>query len=327
MARIAIIKLGALGDVVMATPLVDAIVRHHADDDCTLLTTPAFAPLFAGWPGLEVVALPRRGARAMWRLLRYLRGGGFSRVYDLQGNDRSGVLCALSGIGERVGNHARYPYTHHPRTPWRGEGHIFERLCAVLASAGVAVTARTPLLPADDTARARVDAWLAHNLPARRAPVLLHAGASAARPQKRWPHFAELAARLRDAGHDVAWLGGPDDRALNRTLCARGGGLDATGAFDIVALAELGRRARFAVTNDSGPMHVLSAAGIPVFGLFGPSDWRRNHALGQAARVIACVELDPAHAGQRAADCLGAVDVDTVWARLAAEDLVAPPRA
>ena len=44
--------------------------------------------------------------------------------------------------------------------------------------------------------------------------------------------------------------------------------------------------AKFAVTNDSGPMHILSSGNIPIFGIFGPSDWVRNHALGQEKYVV-----------------------------------------
>ena len=119
------------------------------------------------------------------------------------------------------------------------------------------------------------------------------------------------------------WLGAAAERDLNASLAAPGD-VDASGAFDILALAEVGRRAAFAVTNDSGPMHVLAAAGIPVFGLFGPSDWRRNHALGQAGHVIAAVELLADYRGRRTADCLGELDVDLVWTRLAASGVVDP---
>lgn len=322
MNRILIIKLGALGDVVMATPLIEAIMRHHADCAVTLLTTPPYAALFAAWPGLTVRAVQRRGLGNQLGLLGWMRAQRFARVYDLQANDRTAWWCGLSGIRERVGNHPRWPYTLHPPTAWRGQCHIHERLCEVLAAAGVAVNATRPSLPADDATRARVDEWLAAHDASERRLVLLHAGASPSRPAKRWPHFAALAGRLRSAGFTLVWLGAAAERDLNAALSGADD-LDATGAFDILALAELGRRAAFAVTNDSGPMHVLAAAGIPVFGLFGPSDWRRNHALGQAGRVIACVEAVPAFHGAASADCLGALGDDTVWERLRADGVVA----
>jgi hypothetical protein len=109
--------------------------------------------------------------------------------------------------------------------------------------------------------------------------------------------------------------------ALNASL-RNDGDVDATGLFDILELAEVGRSARCAVTNDSGPMHVLAAANIPVYALFGPSDWRRNHALGQADRVFACVDYDTRHAGAACADCLAAVSAEIVFARLLADGVL-----
>jgi ADP-heptose:LPS heptosyltransferase len=90
----------------------------------------------------------------------------------------------------------------------------------------------------------------------------------------------------------------------------------------IAQLAELARHARFAVTNDSGPMHACAAAGVPVFGLFGPSDWRRNHALGQRAHVLACTEMVAGFAGRRTGDCLAALGVGMVWQRLGAQGVL-----
>ena len=321
MERILVIKFGALGDVVMATPLVEAVLNHHHSDEVSLLTTPAFAPIFAPWSRLTVRASARRGAVSMLALLRWLRATRFDRIYDLQGNTRTGLLCRLSGSALRVGNHAGRNYTHHPTEPWRGQCHIFTRMCAVLASAGVTVSAQQPLLPAGANEVRAVDDWLARHASDERPLALLHAGASPTRPEKRWPYFTTLAGRLRAAGYRVVWLGSIDDAVLN-DACRGGDDLDASGAFDILALAEFGRRAAFAVTNDSGPMHVLAASGIPVFGLFGPSDWRRNHALGQVEQVITVSENRPQSRGTGARGDLRALTVDAVWARLCASGVV-----
>ncbi len=291
MSRILVIKLGALGDVVMATALVRAIRAGHCGARVTVLTTPPFADLFRAWPGLAVRAVPRRGLGHGLRTIAWIRRQGFSRLYDLQSNDRTALWVALSGVAERVGNHPRWPYTHHPSRPWRGEEHIFDRMNAVLAAAGLAPAAARPELPLDGAGRARVARWRAsQGLQAGRY-VLVHAGASARRRSaKSWPHFAALAPRLVGHGLTPVWIGAGTDRPINRELAAVAG-LDATDAFSIAELAELGRGARFALTNDSGPMHALAAAGIPVYGFFGPSDWRRNHALGQGERVFAHPDL------------------------------------
>lgn len=321
--RILIIKQGALGDVIMATTLVAAIQRAHPGAAFALLTTPAFAGLFSDWPALSVHAFPRRGARAMFDMLRFIRAQHFDRVYDLQGNDRTSLLCALSGIRERVGNHVRFPYTHHPRERWTGQCHIFERMNEVLAAAGVAAAAPCPILHCSAEAREDVAGFIAQHALRPGQFVVLHAGASPTRQDKCWPGFGEFAQRLAAQGLPVVWLGAGSDAARNAVLAARTG-LDATNRFTIPQLAELARHARFALANDSGPMHAIAAAGIPVFGLFGPSDWRRNHALGQREHVLACTELVPRYGGQRSADCLAALDVATVWSRIAAAGLLDP---
>lgn len=286
MPGILIIKLGALGDVIMAAPIVRRIVDHHAVERVCVLTAPAHREFFMRWPGIDVRVFPRRGIGAMAGAALWVRRNRFDRIYDLQSNDRSGLLCAVSGAAERVGNHTRFPYTHHPHTPWRGAGHIHDRWRDVLASAGIDPGPVAAWLPVTAPERATARAWLdGHGLKAGTFAIL-HAGASPAHRHKCWPHFAALAHELGSAGIDVVWAGGPDDVELNRTL-AQATGVDATGAFALTGLAALGELSRFAVTNDSAPMHALAAAGIPVFGLFGPTDWRRNHAIGQAARVIA----------------------------------------
>lgn len=314
--KVLIIKLGALGDVVMATPLIAAIQQAHPNDEVHLLTTAPFAPIFANWPGLQVTVQPRRGLRNTLRTLRWVRQLRFKRIYDLQGNDRTAFVCALSGAAARIGNHPRFPYTHHPVGTWTGQCHIFERMIEVLTAAGIGGVSDRPYLPLADRDRHAVTTWLAAHALTERDYVVLHAHASIARPEKRWPYFEALGQRLSNHALVPIWIGGPDDADANQRLCKAAGGVDATAAFSLPALAELARHARFAVTNDSGPMHVLSAAAIPVFGLFGPSDWRRNHALGQRDRVIACVECVEEYRGSDTAECLDRISCEMVWERL-----------
>jgi ADP-heptose:LPS heptosyltransferase len=280
--KILIIKLGALGDVVLATALIRAIQKAHRADEIHLLTAPAYLDIFAPWAGLAVTYFPRAGWLATARTIAWIRAGHFDRIYDLQSNDRSALLVACSGAPERVGNHPRYPYTHHPATPYRGQCHVFARYQEVLAAAGVDKVGALPWLPATEAMREKVQRWLNAQHLMGQPFAILHAGASPRHPEKLWPGFAGLAKALVAKGMQVVFVGADTEAAANRALAKASGAHSASGVFTIPELAELGRAARFAVTNDSGPMHVLAASGIPVFALFGSTDWRRNHALGQA---------------------------------------------
>ena len=298
--KILIIKQGALGDLILASPIIRRLQTHHGNDELWLLTTPPYAAIihhfhdgkkykaaahFDCWEGLKVKAFPRKGVINTLRTLSWLRRHRFHRIYDLQSNDRSRGLVLFAGARERVGNHAHYPYTHSPPEPYTGQCHVFDRLNQILASANVAPAPPRPSLPMSYGAVNHVAAWLAAKGLTDKKLVVLHAGASARHPAKRWPGFRELALMLNNEGFQIIWAGAADDAELNRNL-SREAGIDATGEFNVLQLIALGRRASFAVTNDSAPMHILSCSGIPVFALFGPTDWRRNYALGQKDRVI-----------------------------------------
>ena len=282
---ILIIKLGALGDVVMATGLVYRILRHHAPRRCVLLTSPAYEELFASRPGLELKTFDRSSLRSTLATVQWIRRQRFRRVYDLQSNDRTGVMCGLSGIPERVGNHPRFPYNLHPQGRYTGQCHIHARMLEVLEAAGVSTDKAVPCLYPSAADGEKVDAWLQERDLAGRKLVIMHAGASARRPEKRWPYFRELAEALAQLGFFTLWAGGEEDRHTNADL-ARVTGFDASAAFSMLQLVALTAHTRFAVTNDSGPMHLLACGSIPIYGLFGPSDWRRSHAVGQRERVL-----------------------------------------
>jgi ADP-heptose:LPS heptosyltransferase len=283
---ILIIKMGALGDLIMSTPLIRQIIDHHRSDQVWLLTSPGYARVFQDWPGLQVKALPRKGALVMLQTIMWIRGSRFKRLYDLQSSERTAILSLLSGIPERAGNHSGPAYHYHPVDPYRGQCHAQHRLNQILISAGVKPGLDTPLLPISAGSKDRVISWLDGHHLIEGSFVLMHAGASARHPQKRWPYFLELAIKLKSAGLETLWLGGKEDIDLNRSLSAQTG-INSAGLFSVQEEAELGRHARFAVTNDSAPMHILSCSGIPVFGLFGPTDWRRSHAVGQQHNIIA----------------------------------------
>ena len=319
MDDILIFKFGALGDIVMATPLIKAINNSSTDTNCTLVTTSNFANIFTNWDQLEIETIDNSSILSNLKFVFDLRKKSYSLLFDLQGNDRSRIISYLSGIKNSVGNHA-FPYRFHPKQRWRGQKHIFQRMCDVLLSAGITVEQKTPFLPSSKAQEKKVLYWISQNLAYEQPFALLHAGSSKLRPDKRWPYFKHLAQNISDRGIQIVWIGSSDDAFLNRQLASELG-VDSTGVFDIIELAELGRRACFAVTNDSGPMHVLSASNIPVFGLFGPSNKGRNHALGQAQRALSVQEFKGLSTNTPAVS-MGDLPLDYVIKKLSAEGLL-----
>jgi ADP-heptose:LPS heptosyltransferase len=290
--RVLVIKLAALGDFVQAFGPFAAIRAHHPDAAITLLTTPPYADLARRSPWFDAVWSDGRPSwrdpAAWWRLARRLRDAGFARVYDLQTSRRSSRYRALVGGAAEWSGIARGA-SHPHGNPARDAMHTVERQREQLEAAGI----RHFPPPELDWLDADLSAFA---LPPRFA--LLVPGASPGRPGKRWPaeRYGELAAGL---GLPAAVVGGPAEKPLAAEIAARAPGtLDLSGRTDFATLGALGRRAAFAVGNDTGPIHLLAAAGCPTLALFGPeSDPALCAPRGPSVGVLRhprLAELEPA---------------------------------
>jgi len=315
--KILIIKLGALGDIIASTPIMKQIQAHHQNDELWLMTSTDYSSLFMDWPGLNVQAFARRGISSLFSTIHWLRQKKFHRVFDLQSNDKSRILVALSNIPGKIGNHNCFPYNIHPGDRYTGQSHMFERHNKLLESAGIAASTFNPWLPIPLETEDKIDSWIKKNEIGKNNFIIIHAGSSPNHLNKRWPYFDTLATETDKQGLKIIWIGTNDDAEINRRLSQRAG-IDATNAFTIAELICLGKYARCAISNDSGPMHALACSNIPVYGLFGPTDWRRHHAVGQKQNVI---HPDDSNANFNPAslDCLTA---EQVMARLNKDGII-----
>jgi heptosyltransferase-1 len=132
---------------------------------------------------------------------------------------------------------------------------------------------------------------LAARLPAEpeRPLVVLHPGArwpSKLWPAAAWSHLAEWLSR--DRGVLVALTGSTADQELVAAIVgeSRSPLLNLAGRTSLAELAGVLRRARLAVTADTGAMHLAAALGTPVAALFGPTAPWRTGPFGQGHQVV-----------------------------------------
>ena len=267
-SRILVIKHSALGDVVLAVAAFQAIRRHHPGARITLLTTAPYVALGRASGLFDAVWTDPRAPLwkpgAWWPLLRALRGARFDMVYDLQRSQRTAWYFHALGPRRPCWNGTARGASHRVHG-MAARRHIADRVAAQLAKAGIREVRESDLSFLDaDTTRFGLSPPFA----------LLVPGGAAHRPEKRWPaaNFGELARYLQDAGLTPVILGTAgeaDVAAAIREACPRA--RDLTGCTDFAELAALGRKAACAVGNDTGPMHLLAAAGCPSVALFGPA--------------------------------------------------------
>lgn len=265
--RILVIKLSALGDVVLAMGPFAAIRAAHPDAHITVLTTRPYVDLMKASGFFDSIAIDRRPKltqiREVLALRRFLRNGNFDRVYDLQTSDRSGFYFKLMWPGPKPEWSGIARGCSHPHAnPDRDTLHTIDRLADQLGYAGIK-DVPAPFINGPDIDLDRFGI---------RSPfVLLCPGGAPHRPAKRWPaeRFGLLAKKLADYRLTPVLIGTNSEAdVLNRIdqMCPKARNLmGRTGFLDIASLAA---RSVLSIGNDTGPMHIAAAAGAPSIVLF-----------------------------------------------------------
>jgi ADP-heptose:LPS heptosyltransferase len=301
--HILVIKLSAFGDFIQALGPMAAIRRHHKDAHITLLTTKAFKDFGQQCGYFDDIWIDHRPSLINiggWLSLRKsLIGKNFSRIYDLQNNDRTAFYFRLFPHKKRpewVG--AAKGASHSNQSPERTSGHAYEGHVQTLGLAGIKD------IDVDDLR------WIKSDLSGfnLHAPyVLLVPGSAPQHLQKRWAseHYAALGRRLLDDGFQPVLLGTQADRAVTQKIIAScPNALDLTGKTSLFQIAALAHDAQACVGNDTGPMHMIGPTGCPCLVLFsGHSNPKRHAPKGNHVVTLQKENLEE-------------LKVETVWRNL-----------
>ena len=301
--RILVIKWSALGDVALATAIMEDLRLAFPDATMHLNTLPAAQALFAADARFErvlAIDVRARGQRLLqaWHWLRAVRAGNYDLLVDLQASDHTRLLIGLlpmlgCRIRQRLGWRGGFPYTLHNAVRTRGL-HPIAAMRAMLACAGIEARTTRPLLRVPPAlADAALDLLQRHGLTARGFAVFMP-GSQAAGWLKRWgaDRYAQLGCLLLERGVErIVLIGARDEAeecariraAITRSHPGRVVHLDDLHLLQIVSVCA---RARWIIANDTGIAHVAAACGRPLVVLCGPTDARRVKPLGPQVRAL-----------------------------------------
>ena len=291
--RILVRATNWIGDAVLSLPaLRDLRRRNFPDARIEVLARGWVSDLYRMVAEIDGVVESRGLAEDVARLR-----SSYDVAVLLPNSFRSALEAFASGIPERWGyalDGRKMLLTRHCPVPRaiRGRSQVYYYR-AMLSGVGLQVSAQP------DAKLTCPEAW------AERGKAILGEGEFLAMSPgafygsaKRWipARYAAAGDLLsRRFGKPVVILGGAAERSLGeaiassmrtkaRVLCGETSLPDLVGVFSKVSLL---------LTNDSGPMHVASALGVPVVAVFGPTDWRETHPVGRHALVRSGVECAP----------------------------------
>ena len=309
--RILIVRLGAMGDIIHGLPAVAALRAALPKAKLGWLVEERWAELLCTLPTAR--SGPRSPQRPLvdrihtvntkqWRAALFslqtweriaaglsdLRAERYDLAVDLQGAVRSSLLARWSGAPVVYGfaqpreNLASMFYTR--QVVAAGEHVVEQNMSLASAAAGHPLKVTQFQIPRDQDAERGCHAWLQERHINNFALLNPSAGWGA----KEWPaeRYGRVAKQLEEVGLKSVINYGPGEENVARSVEAASGGTAELFAGTLTYLIALTRRAQLFVGGDTGPMHLAAALGVPVVGIFGPTNPARNGPFGTPNIVL-----------------------------------------
>jgi heptosyltransferase II len=294
-----------VGDAVMSVPALQALRAAYQDAEISILARPWVAGLYGREPFCDELIpyeAPRgwHGLGAKAKLASRLRGRKFDCAVLFQNAFESAALVWLAGIPVRIGydrDSRGFLLTHPVPVPKPGETPRHQRFyyLELLRRAGLITT--YPDIESIKLhgagAAARAGSELFRNAGLARPVVGISPGAAYG-GAKRWlpERFAEAGAQVADAcGSALAVFGSIEEKPIcdvvANSLQSRGlQVVNFAGQTSLSEFIEMAAACDLLLTNDSGPMHIASALGVPTVTVFGATDDEATGPTGSHTRVV-----------------------------------------
>ncbi len=331
--KILMVQTAFIGDVILATTLVEAAHRLFDPGEVHVMVIPAAANVLEKNPHIQRIWIfdkrgRQKGLRALWQLAAELRRENFDLALVPHCSLRSAALVWLAKIPRRIGfNRSAGAFLFTDRVRYSGQ-HEVERNLDLLRPIGKSSHPFQPAIYWDEADAARVAQLFAAASPSRRKIALAPGSVWAT---KRWPaeRFAALASRLlSESDAEIFLIGGREDAQLCGRIQALAGAHchNTAGMLTLRQSAALLDQCEVLVSNDSAPAHLAVATSCRVLAIFGPTVTRFGFApYGEGHGVI---EKDlpcrpcSAHGSQKCPlgthACMLEISVEEVFARILA---------
>jgi heptosyltransferase-2 len=293
-----------IGDSVMSVPALRELRRLFPNNPITLMARPWVAGLFED-QGLvdDILAVPEDAGRIEKAFLLKRRCRGFDRAVLFQNAFSAALAVRLAGIPQRIGyrrDGRAFLLTHlaEPRIERLGRHQVYYYLDLIF-QAGLSPVdyldeeSFSPRIDLQVPARGlrEADSLLRQSgIDEDETLVTLNPGAYFG-PAKRW--FTDRYARLADQvveelGAKIAIVGSAGELRIAKEIQSlmKNTALVLSGRTDLAGLMGILGRSSLFITNDSGPMHVAAALGIPQIALFGSTDEVATGPFSSKAQVI-----------------------------------------
>ena len=277
--KILLIQTAFIGDVILTTPMIEAIMKKLPAAEIDFLTIPASQNIIKTNPNLRDVIIfdkkgKDKGLSGLLKMGKFVAGNGYDICISPHRSFRSAFLAQRTRAKIRIGfdrSAWKRAYTHLISYPY--DLHEIERNLSLLSVLDIPGRIFPPAIYADKNDENRVTEELQQfNL--KNTDIIFAVAPGSVWPTKRWPekYFSEFCRLINNKGYNILLVGGDADKELcNRIACCCEKTFSTAGLFTLRQTYALLKKCQGILTNDSAPLHLGMAAGISVFAIFGPT--------------------------------------------------------
>lgn len=268
--RLLFIQTAFIGDVILATSLLEAAHQQWPNARIDLLVRKGNESLLSGHPLLNQVLIwdkRKNKYRHLLQLLRQIRSTRYDLVCNLQRFLATGLLTALSGAPKRVGyakNPLAFAYTHRAEHRIAEQGNTWHEVSRNLSLLA-------PWLQLTEAPRPRLYPGEADYQRVQRTKPYVCLAPTSVWFTKQWPAEKWVQLIRKIPSHtDVLLLGAPSDREACEAIALKAERPveNLAGKLSLLQSAALMQNARMNYVNDSAPLHLCSAVNAPVAAIF-----------------------------------------------------------
>lgn len=268
---ICIVRLSALGDVLMIVPLIRLLQTYLSQATITWVISPPAYDLVAGMEGIEFIVIDKPSTiKDYWRFKKRMQTYSFDVLLAAQASFRANLLYPLIKAQRKIGyDRLRAKDGHHwvtHETIAAGNDHTLDGFLKFAKHLSLPVSPIRWDLPITVDDRE----WAQQHLPP--GPVVL-INAAASKDERSWliERYIKVIQEIKKCWPTVTTVlvGGPGayDRFLADSILQQVDCLDLVGKTKPKQLLAVIQQSQLLICPDTGPSHMAAAVGTPVIAL------------------------------------------------------------
>lgn len=307
--RVLIIKASALGDIIHALPVLDYLHQAKPGIEVDWVVEEPFKQMLEGNPLISQLHLVRtkvwrkhpfaaQTRREVAELRRALHERNYDLVFDIQGNLKSGLICAASGCPDRIGfdraelqESVNAFFTTRQIPVRKQDYHITDKYLR-LVSVPFAKDFRSMQLTTSIHTSAEEDANAEALLATLSDGLVFLFQYGTTWQTKFWsiPHWIELGKEVLDRYHDASillpWGNDSEHEAATAIAAGIGRGARVLERMTLKGLTAVLKKVDLVVGGDTGPVQLAAAVGTPTVSFYRASDGKRSGPRGEHHMVV-----------------------------------------